>query len=198
MQIANAIQSIPVATEIRESALVYPVIMTTHLACIAVFGGMILVTNFRLLGWAFKKYPAADVVNGLRIWKRIGFCIMVSMGIMLAGSEAEKYSGNPFFWWKMLFLGLALTHAFVFRRSVYGKAAEFDAAGVIPGKAKVAAALSIFLWFGVLTFGRLIGYYEPRDKNAEVRSPHTQAALVSPAASGLSSPAPTAAVQSPR
>ncbi len=166
MQIAHEIQSIPLGTAIRESALVYPVIMTTHLACIAVFGGMILVTNFRLLGWAFKKYPAADVVNGLRIWKRIGFCIMVTMGVLLAGSEAEKYSINPFFWWKMVFLGLALAHAFLFRHSVYGKAAEFDASGVIPGKAKAVAALSIFLWFGVLTFGRLIGYYEPKDKDA--------------------------------
>src|SRR5262245_29258048 len=105
MQIANAIQSVGFLTEIRESAIVYPVIMTTHLACIAVFGGMILVTNLRPLGWAFKTYPAADVVNGLRIWKRIGFCIMVTMGILLGTSEAEKYSINPFFWWKMTFLG---------------------------------------------------------------------------------------------
>ena len=165
MQIAHAIQSVEIGTAIRESAIVYPVIMTTHLACIAVFGGMILMTDLRLLGVALKDIPVASVVGGLRLWKRIGFCIMITMGILLAGSEAEKYAGNPFFWWKMVFLGGVIVHALAFRSSVYAKAAaaEYDKAGVVPGLAKFAAGSSLFLWTGVVTFGRLIGYYEPKN-----------------------------------
>ena len=138
MQIAHAIQSTDIGTAIRESALVFPVILTTHLACIAVFGGMILVTDLRLLGWALRGRAVADVVDGLRNWKRLGFCIMVTMGALLAGSEAEKYSINPFFWCKMVTLALIGVHALVFRRSVYAKASEFDRTGVIPGRAKLA------------------------------------------------------------
>ena len=33
----------------RESSYAYPIIMSTHLACIAVFGGMILMTDLRLM-----------------------------------------------------------------------------------------------------------------------------------------------------
>ena len=161
MQIAHAIQSVEIGTAIRESAIVYPVIMSTHLACIAVFGGMILMTDLRLLGLALKSTPVGDVVRGLRVWKRVGFVIMVTMGILLAGSEAEKYAGNPFFWWKMVFLAGVLIHALVFHARVYDKAAEYDKSG-IPGIAKLAAVSSLFLWTGVVTFGRLIGYYEPR------------------------------------
>ena len=164
MQIAHAIQSTDLGTAIRESALVFPVILTTHLACIAVFGGMILVTDLRLLGWALKGRAVADVVDGLRNWKRLGFCIMVAMGALLAGSEAEKYAINPFFWCKMITLALIGVHALVFRRSVYAKASDFDSTGVIPGRAKLAAALSLLLWMGMVTFGRLIGYYEPAQK----------------------------------
>ena len=39
----------------------------------------------------------------------------------------------------------------------------------IPTRAKVAATLSLVLWFGVLTMGRLIGYYEP--KRPETQAP---------------------------
>src|SRR5215467_2321403 len=60
------LQSIGFLSDIRESALVYPVIMTTHLSCIALFGGMILMTDMRLLGLALNKYTVTEVVSALR------------------------------------------------------------------------------------------------------------------------------------
>jgi hypothetical protein len=160
LSIAESIQSIGFLTDFRESALVYPIVMTTHLACIAVFGGMILMTDLRLLGVAMTDRPAGEVIEKFRIWKRIGFCIMVTMGALLASSEAVKYSPNPFFWAKMTFLALIGIHALIFRPRVYNNTAGLDRSPTIPAGAKLAGALSLFLWFGVLTMGRLIGYYE--------------------------------------
>jgi hypothetical protein len=51
-EISHSIQSIGFLTYIRESGYTYPMILSTHLATIAVFGGMILMTDFRILGWA--------------------------------------------------------------------------------------------------------------------------------------------------
>jgi hypothetical protein len=160
LSIAHSIQSIGFLTDFRESALVYPIVMSTHLSCIAVFGGMILMTDLRLLGVAMTDRPISEVINKFRIWKRIGFCIMVTMGALLASSEAEKYSPNPFFWAKMCFLVMVGIHAIIFRPLVYNNPAELDKSRAIPGRAKLAGALSLFLWLGVLTCGRLIGYYE--------------------------------------
>ncbi|MBV9505923.1 MAG: hypothetical protein JO323_13055 [Acidobacteriia bacterium] len=160
MSIAHAIQSIGFLTDFRESALVYPVVMSTHLTCIAVFGGMILMTDLRLLGVAMTDRSISEVVSKFRLWKRVGFCIMVTAGLLLASSEAEKYSPNPFFWAKLTFLALIGIHALIFRPLVYNNTAELDKSPAIPSRAKLAGALSLFLWFGVLTFGRLIGYYE--------------------------------------
>jgi len=171
MQISHAIQSVEFLTEIRESALVFPILLTSHLVCISVFGGMILMTDLRLLGLALKNRPVADVVNGLRNWKRLGFCLMVTIGALLGGSEAEKYSINPFFWSKMVFLSCVGLHALAFRKSVYAKAAEFDKTGVIPGRAQLAAVLSLTIWTGLVTFGRLIGYYEPKTDKSQVVTP---------------------------
>lgn len=181
MQIAHAIQSIGFLTDFRESALVYPIVMSTHLSCIAVFGGMILMTDLRLLGVAMTDRPISEVVRKFRIWKRIGFCIMVTMGALLASSEAEKYSPNPFFWAKMTFLALVGIHAIIFRPLVYNHPEELDKSPTVPGRAKLAGALSLFLWFGVLTFGRLIGYYEGPGSPGKPVTPPPTASLVLPA-----------------
>ena len=159
-EVMHAIQSIEMATQIRESGLVYPVIMATHLTGMAVFGGMVLMTDLRLLGLVMKSSPIVDVVGGLRILKRIGAGLVILCGILLGGSEADKYYPNPYFWLKMAFLALICVHALAFRPSVYGKLEEFDKAGVVPTNAKVAATLSLILWAGMVTFGRLIAYYD--------------------------------------
>jgi hypothetical protein len=160
LSIALSLESIGFLTDFRESALVYPVVMSTHLTCIAIFGGMILMTDLRLLGVAMTDRSITEVVSKFRLWKRVGFCIMVTMGALLASSEATKYSPNPFFWAKMTFLALIGIHALIFRPLVYNDTLELDKSPTLPARAKLAGALSLFLWFGVLTFGRLIGYYE--------------------------------------
>ena len=129
------VQSTGFMTFIRESGLEYPIIMSTHLACIAVFGGMIVITDLRLLGAALTERSIADVVNGLRWWKRLGFVIMVCMGIMLAGSKAAEYYPNPYFWAKMTCLGLVLIHAIIFRPLVYNHPEELDKSPAIPMRA---------------------------------------------------------------
>jgi Family of unknown function (DUF6644) len=157
--IFHSIQSIGFMTDIRESALVYPIIMTTHLACIAIFGGLILMTDMRLLGWALRSYTVTQVVTGLRPWKRLGGTIMISMGLLLAGSEADNYYPNPFFWTKLTLLGLIGVHALVFRPLVYNATEAIDSEPQIPARAKAAAWLSLILWMSVLSMGRLIAYY---------------------------------------
>jgi len=160
LSVCQSIQDIGFLTAIRESALVYPVIMSTHLSCIAVFGGMILMTDMRLLGLALKKYTVTEVIGSLRPWKRVGFVIMVTMGVLLGGSEAEKYYHNPYFWVKMTLLAMVGVHALIFRPIVYNRTDEIDREPAIPGRAKAAAVLSLLIWCGILTMGRLIGYYE--------------------------------------
>jgi uncharacterized membrane protein len=164
------LQSIGFLSDIRESALVYPVIMTTHLSCIALFGGMILMTDMRLLGLALNKYTVTEVVSALRPWKRVGFCIMIAMGVLLAGSEAEKYYHNPYFWMKMAMLLMVGVHALIFRPNVYNRTQEIDRAPAIPGRAKAAAVFSLVIWLSVLSLGRLIGYYEGEKPEAPVRA----------------------------
>ena len=168
LELFQWLQSLSFMTFIRESGWEYPVVMSTHLTCIAIFGGLIVITDLRLLGWAFQDKSIADVVNGLRWWKRVGFLIMFAMGFTLFGSKASEYYSNPYFWTKMIFLALILVHAIIFKPSVYDHPERLDASPVIPTRAKVAGVLSLILWTGVVCGGRLIGYYEPPQQKGRV------------------------------
>lgn len=148
-------------TGVEQTPWVYPIIMATHLSCIAVFGGMILMTDLRLLGLAMRDQSIADVVGGLRLYKRIGFVIMVTCGLLMAGSEAPTYYPNPYFWMKMALLLLVGVHALIFKPIVYDHPEELDKSPVIPTRAKAAAVISLILWVSIPICGRLIGYYEP-------------------------------------
>jgi hypothetical protein len=160
MDIAHSIQSIQFLSDFSESVLAYPIVMSTHLTCIALFGGMILMTNLRLLGLTFKSVTITEMVTNLRPWKRAGGTVMIATGLLLATSEAEKYSPNPFFWTKMVILGLIGMHALIFRPIVYNQTEELDRSSVIPAKAKIAAILSLVLWTAMFTMGRLIAYWD--------------------------------------
>jgi uncharacterized membrane protein len=137
-----------------------------------VFGGMILMTDLRLLGLALKNKTVEEVVGGLRPFKRIGFVIIVTCGILQAGSGATQYYANPYFYIKMALLLMVGVHALLFKRSVYDHPEELDKLPVLPTRAKVAAVLSLILWVSIPVFGRLIGYYEPPEpvKTAQAAS----------------------------
>lgn len=160
-------QSTAFFTALRGSWYMYPAIMATHLLGIAFFGGMILITDMRLLGLAMRNRSIADVVDQLRVPKQIGLLIVVTCGILMFGSKAEEYYYNIFFRIKLLLLLCVILHAMIFRSSVYANAAELDRAaplsgpGKIPGRAKLAAFLSLILWAGIACAGRGIGYVEP-------------------------------------
>jgi hypothetical protein len=160
VSIAQSLENIGFLSDFAESVLAYPIVLSIHLTDIALFGGMILMTNLRLLWLTFNSVSITQMVTTLRPWKRLGGTIQIGTGLLLATSEATKYAPNPYFWTKMIVLALIGVHALVFRPIVYNRTEELDRSPVIPGAVKVAAILSIVLWTAMFTMGRLIAYWE--------------------------------------
>ena len=161
LSFAQWIQATDFFTYLRGSAYAYPIVLGLHMVTLAMFGGMILMTDLRLLGMAMRSRSVSDVMDQLRMTKRWGLVIMITLGILLAGCKAEEYYYNIFFRLKLMMFALLIIHAVAFRRSVYQRAAEIDKAGFIPGNAKLAAALSLVLWIATACMGRGIGYIDP-------------------------------------
>jgi hypothetical protein len=149
------IESTDLSTAIREGGLPYPIIGGVHLLAIALFGGMLVATDLRLLGWAMQRRSAPDVIEQLRGWKRAGFVLVVASGALLAWAEPLKLYRSPSFWLKMALLAMVGLHALVFRE-VYANPAAIE--GKSPARARWAATISLILWTGLIVSGRLIAF----------------------------------------
>jgi hypothetical protein len=177
--LAEAIRHMAFFTGIRESSYLYPVILSTHLSCIALFGGLILVTNLRLFGLVLTRHSIAGLIRQLRPWKWTGLILMLSMGICLAGSKMTIYYDNPFFLTKIGTLLLIWLHSMVFRKSVYCDETIPTAEGPKSTTvARLAGALSLALWITMVTMGRWIAYYDrPSPLEATLASPSPNSLL---------------------
>src|SRR5215831_3618913 len=141
--ILEKIESTDLSIAIREGGLPYPIIGGIHLLAIALFGGMVLVTNVRLLGWGIERWRVSEMMQQLRGWKWAGFAVVAITGLLLAWAEPIRLYRSPSFWIKSVLLVLLGAHALVFRRDVYGNTAALDKR--LTPKAKLAAALSMIL-----------------------------------------------------
>ena len=76
--LAHWVQSTELFTATRASWYVYPAIMSLHLLGIALFGGLILMTDMRLLGLAMRDRSVSDVVNQFRVAKWVGLVLVAT------------------------------------------------------------------------------------------------------------------------
>ena len=150
------IQDTSLSVAIREGGLPYPILGGLHLLSIALFGGMLLITDLRLLGWAMPGRKVSDLVAPLRPWKWLGFLLVTVTGFLLTWSEPIRLYRSPSFWVKMVLFALVGVHAMVFRSGVYRDPARLDAG--ITRRARIAAALSLLLWVGLIVSGRFIAF----------------------------------------
>src|SRR5581483_1632503 len=95
------IESTRLSFAIREGGLPYPLLGLFHLMAIAWFGGMVLVSDLRLLGWAMAGRPVSEVLGQFREWKRWGFVLITGTGCFLWWCEPVRLWHSPSFWIKM-------------------------------------------------------------------------------------------------
>jgi hypothetical protein len=150
------IEATSLSIAIREGGLPYPLIGMVHLLSIAWFGGMVLMSDLRLLGVAMRNRRVSDVIQQFRPWKWGGFVLVTATGLLLAWAEPIKLYKSPSFWIKMALFALVGVHAVVFRPSVYANTAVLDKG--LTAKAKVAAVCSLILWTGLVVAGRWIAF----------------------------------------
>ena len=150
------IESTRLSTEIREGALAYPILGGIHLLSIALFGGLVLATDFRLLGWALCRHAVSELIRSLRPWKWVGMIAIVATGLLLTWAEPIRLYRSPSFWIKLGIFALVGLHAAVFRQRVYGYPERLDVA--LTREARLAGALSLILWTGLIVAGRFIAF----------------------------------------
>lgn len=158
-EICQWINGTHLATSIRESDLVYPVIETIHVLAIALLAGTVAIVDLRLLGMVLKREKVSQVAGNVLPLTWAGFVAMFVSGGLLFAAQAAKSYGNPAFRIKMLLLVLVGLNPLIFHSTIYRSVHTWDEASATPARARLAAALSIGLWAGIIITGRAIAYY---------------------------------------
>jgi len=146
------------SVDLHESQYAYPLIESIHVWTMAVFFGSVVMFDLRLLGVTMRKVPASDVVDRLLPLTIAAFVIMVISGTLLFFAIPLRSYQSIFFRFKMLLLLLAGLNVWIFQSRVYPKVVAWDVDGVPPRAAKLAGAVSLALWIGIVFSGRMIAY----------------------------------------
>ncbi len=141
-----------------ESIWVWPLVESTHVLTLALFVGTAIINDLRLLGLTLRGVPASDVTGRLLRWTRGGFVVMVSTGLLLFYSDPVRYYHNIFFRTKMLLLVVAGLNIAFFHGRIHRRVQEWRDDAVPPRAARVAGAVSLIAWAGIVVAGRLIAY----------------------------------------
>ena len=150
----EAIDSSGFASLVKSNGGVFAAVQAVHLTAMAILGGMLIVTDLRLLNVLLREVPADNVVDASRKWIRYALIAMMISGVYMSFAVAIKLYFNFFFWTKMTALGVGLLFLYAIKSPLLGR----GVAQVGPWTVKLVALASLMLWFTVAASGRWIGF----------------------------------------
>jgi hypothetical protein len=161
------------ATRIRDSLFLFPLIESTHVFGLALVFGTIAIIDLRLLGIASTRRPFTRMWSDILKWTWAAFALTALTGALMFITNARVYYHNSFFRAKMLLLVLTAVNMLAFELTARRTVDRWDNAPSAPPAGKRVAVLSLALWIGIIFMGRIIGFTT------------TRAAVVAPPPSGV-------------
>lgn len=136
----------------------FPIIETLHVFCLTIVFGTIAMVDMRLLGLVSRQSPFTKLYRELIPWIWWAFAGAVLFGTILATGKIQDYAHSPQFIAKFVLMALAGANMVVFHFGAYRDVASWDKVVPTPARARLAGALSLTLWIGVIFLGRWVGF----------------------------------------
>lgn len=153
----EALEHSSLAGAMKHSLWLYPIVEIVHIAGFALLVGTVAAFDLRLLGFA-RSTSIRALERSLLPWAWMALVLIVPSGIAMFSTHAVEFAVNPAFRVKLLLLLAAGLNALLFHAGVFRSVAAWDQHTPTPRAAKFSAVLSLALWAGVITCGRLIAY----------------------------------------
>jgi len=141
------------ARMVQESMWGYPIILSAHAVGMAIFGGIVLVINLRILGLA-----SGMSFSGLRTIYRIcwaGLLLNAVSGALLFSADGERFISSTPFLIKLMLLTTTIVLFAIMARQIFSSPQSI---GNLPSSTRVMAAISTLSLLGIIVAGRLIAY----------------------------------------
>lgn len=149
------------AQSIQFSDTAFPWLESTHVLCLAIVFGSILIVDLRLLGFASYRRSARQLIVDLLPFTWVAFVGAAITGTLLFVSNAAMYWQSTPFMIKMAAIALAGINMAVFHLGAYKNIGDWDEASSPPSGARLAGMFSLSLWVLVIFLGRWIGFSAP-------------------------------------
>ncbi len=157
-ELCQRLEATAVATAIREGSAWFPWIESVHVLALTLVVGSIAHVDLRLIGFVGRGRSVADTTAAMLPITWSAFVVAATSGALLFASNATAYAHNDFFRAKIALIALAGVNMLAFHGLVGRDAAGWRDAASTPRRARVAGALSLLLWIGVVACGRWIGF----------------------------------------
>lgn len=158
----KSLEASGLATRIRDSVYLFPMIESTHVIGLALVFGTIAIIDLRLLGLASTHRSFQRMASDILKWTWAAFVLTVLTGSLMFTTNAAVYYHNLFFRTKMLLLALSGINMLFFELTAGRTIHRWDQAPSAPRAARAVAALSLAMWIGIICMGRLIGFTTSR------------------------------------
>lgn len=153
----HALEASPLARFMREALWAYPAVEALHILALAIVVGSIVVVDLRLLGLS-RDVPASRLARHALPWTAAAFMISIGTGLLMFTAHAEDFITNRVFILKMGLILTAGVNAGLLHAGAFRTVGQWDTDVAPPPRVRLAAALSIVLWAGVIACGRLLAY----------------------------------------
>ena len=150
------------ATRIRDSNYLFPLLESTHVFGLALVFGTISIIDLRLLGIASTQRSFQRMASDILKWTWAAFALTVLTGALMFITNGLVYYHNFYFRTKMVLLALSGINMFVFELTAGRTIHRWDGAPSTPRIGKAVAALSLAMWIGIIFMGRLVGFTTSR------------------------------------
>lgn len=145
--------------ELMSSAWGWPIVESLHFLGLSLLLGTVGLFDLRMLGLA-RGIPMG-ALHRLVPWGAGGYALNVATGLLFVTSAPDQYLHNPAFQVKLALMAVAGLNVLFFYRFAFGRVRAGEGHETAPPSARVAAALSLLCWIGVIVCGRLITYFRP-------------------------------------
>lgn len=158
LEVCNWLETTRLAIAIQESLYGFALLVGAHILGVAVSVGILLWMDLRLVGVVLPSKPLTEVYRSLAPWFIAGFAVMLLSGTALFVAFATAAYGNLFFRIKLVLLLLAGTNALLFHWFATRPDERAGGADTPAAAVRVAGALSLAIWAGVIVMGRMMSY----------------------------------------
>jgi hypothetical protein len=137
----------------------WPIAESAHFIGLCLLVGTVGLFDLRLIG--FVRSISLPTLHRMIPWGVAGFAINILTGSLFLAAAPYQYLFNTAFYFKVAFLTVGGINIAIFYSVFFRRIRQLGPGESAPLGARIIGGVSLLVWVGVMTAGRLLTFYRP-------------------------------------